>query len=85
MKLATDIFLVILFTYIVPMVICAMFAIKHNRDNPFKKGSKSREWVFAPAANVLCAAVVLYYICIELIVIRSCNWIIKRFKEWNKE
>ena len=85
MKLATDIFLVILFTYIVPMVFCVVFATWHNRDNPFKKGSKSREWVFMPVANVLCAAVVVYYVCIELVIKGICKWTIKKIKEWNKE
>jgi len=84
MKSITDVCLVLLFSYIIPTVICAVFAIKHNRDNPFMRDSKSREWVFAPAANILCAAVVVYYVCIELVIKGICKWIIKKFKEWNK-
>ena len=85
MEQLLNIFLVFLVTYIIPTAICAVFATKHNHDNPFKKGSKSWEWCFAPVANVVCVVAIIYYVCVELVLKPVFKWIIKRFKKWNED
>lgn len=80
-----NITLILIFSYVIPSAICAVFATWHNKDNPFKYGSEARKWVFLPAFNVLCALIVIYYVCIELTVKGLWKWITKKFKEWNKE
>ena len=80
--------LIFLVGYLLPTIVCVAFAFLHNRDNPFKKGSDAGEWVFMPAANVVCAIVIIYYVCVELTL--KAIWkrlvkIYKKIEKWSKE
>lgn len=73
--------------YLIPMVICIMFAWLYNHDNPLKKSSKTAEWVFMPVMNIVCSVVIAYYVTIELSIKKLFKFIVKLLKKidkWNK-
>ena len=59
--------------YVVPTTICVLFAIIHHKENPFRKDSETREYVFAPVANIVIAFVVIF-----MFIPREMYWAIKK-------
>ena len=78
--------LITLFFYVIPSAICAIFAIVHKRENPFKYESESRQWTFMPIANIICSFVIIYYMLVvaKIKFLLTMIRIVKFFKKWNK-
>ena len=74
--------------YVLPTLISMVFVMWHNHDNPFKKDSDSRDWIFMPCANIICAVVIVYYVIVYLVGVRAwkgiCNYF-KRIRIWNED
>lgn len=74
----------LLWFYVLPTTISVLFAIIHRKENPFRKDSETREYVFAPVANIMIACVIVF-----LFVPRETYWAIKKrirkFVSWTKK
>lgn len=74
--------------YIIPTAISVLFVMVHNKDNPFKKDSEARKWVFMPFINIVCVFAIIYYVLVEFIPYKIWKYIkksYKKFERWNKE
>lgn len=70
--------------YIIPTVICILFAVFHHKENPFKKESKTHDFTFAPVANIVCAVII---VC--AFIPHEIWWAVKKqfkkIKEWTRK
>lgn len=60
----------------------------HNKDNPFKKDSEVRKWVFAPGMNIVCVFAIMYFVLVEIMPYKVLKYIkksYKKFERWNEE
>lgn len=88
MKHVTNVLLCVVVFYIIPTTISVLFVIARNKDNPFKKDSEARKWVFAPGMNIICACATIYFVLVEIIPYKICKYIkesYRKFERWNKD
>lgn len=74
--------------YLMPTLVCVVFAILHHKDNPFDLKSGSSEWAFMPFMNIACMVAIIIYIIVELIcknLWRAMKRAYNGFLEWNKD
>lgn len=74
----------LLWFYVLPTVICVLFAIIHHKENPFRKDSETRKYVFVPVANIGIALIVIF-----ALIPTEAYWFIRKkirkFISWKKK